>query len=352
MIRILFGMFLLWLGLAPAAAQEAATPPVYFDDRSDGAVLVQSLYNAVARHEYARAWDYFATPPAKNFDAFVKGYDDTARVDVVTGRMSSEGAAGSTYTQVPVAIRAIDSKGVTKIYTGCYTVKAVNGSIQEPPNRALLIEKAKLKLSDNTTLSGAAPDWCGEGDAPKETADEELQRVTKIFAFQQQANCTSLVERTDDTAGKPEVYELKTHMSGETASDPERIYHLYEFGCSLFAYNASTIYYLANDYGEARQVSFAEPHLDIKYEDADSEKLTSMVVNGYTSTGELINSSFDAATGKLSSFNKWRGIGDSSSAGTWIFKEGDFVLTDYEADPTFDGEINSIPLIVDGKLKN
>ena len=90
----------------------AAAEDKYLDDRSDAAALVRSLYNAVNRKEYARAWDYFGDQkPAKTYDKFVKGYADTARVDVATGGISEEGAAGSIFYQVPVAIRATGKDG-------------------------------------------------------------------------------------------------------------------------------------------------------------------------------------------------------------------------------------------------
>ncbi len=77
-----------------AAAQEQ--PPPYLDNRSDAAELVRSLYNAISRGEYGRAWDYFGDEkPAKDFSAFAEGYAGTARVEVETGAVSEEGAAGS-----------------------------------------------------------------------------------------------------------------------------------------------------------------------------------------------------------------------------------------------------------------
>jgi hypothetical protein len=75
-----------------------------------------------------------------------------------------------------------------------------------------------------------------------------------------------------------------------------------------------------------------------------------MVVDGYTSSDVLINSSFDAATSTLSSFSKWRGIGDAASSGTWKLVEGQFVLKGYEVDPTTEGEVNPLAVIVDGKV--
>ena len=77
---------------APLAAQE--TP--YMDNRSDAASLVRSLYNAVNRKEFARAWGYFGDEkPSKDLEAFIKGYEGTERVLVETGLITEEGAAGS-----------------------------------------------------------------------------------------------------------------------------------------------------------------------------------------------------------------------------------------------------------------
>ena len=68
----------------------AATPLLaqnaYLDDRSGAESLVRSLYNAIDRKEYARAWDYFGEEkPARDFAAFVKGYEQTQSVAVETG---------------------------------------------------------------------------------------------------------------------------------------------------------------------------------------------------------------------------------------------------------------------------
>jgi hypothetical protein len=36
----------------------------------------------------------------------------------------------------------------------------------------------------------------------------------------------------------------------------------------------------------------------------------------------------------------WRGLGDASDSGTWLFRNGDFALVRYEVDASHDGEIN------------
>ena len=88
------------------ATQSFAQETRYIDDRSSAASIVNSLYNAVNRKEYARAWDYFGeTKPAKDVEAFAKGYENTTQVNVKTGNVASEGAAGSVFYYVPVSKR-------------------------------------------------------------------------------------------------------------------------------------------------------------------------------------------------------------------------------------------------------
>jgi hypothetical protein len=119
---------LIWAGLTPAFAGKAVTPPPHGRrDSSDAGALARSLYNAVSGHKFARAWDYFAKPPAKGFENFVRDYADRVFVDVFKGGMNSQGAAGSAYAPVAVAISYTDSKGYPEVRR-CYgAVKARTG---------------------------------------------------------------------------------------------------------------------------------------------------------------------------------------------------------------------------------
>ena len=145
------------------AGQAMAADPAYRDDRSDAASLVRSLYNAIDRKEHARAWDYFGDrKPAADFAAFAEGYAGTQSVDVALGAVSEEGAAGSVYFQVPLAIRAHRADGEDEVFAGCYVVRQVNPAIQEPPFRPLHIEKGTLKPANASNLDEAVPAECGE----------------------------------------------------------------------------------------------------------------------------------------------------------------------------------------------
>lgn len=319
-----------------AVAQETA----YLDDRSDAAQLVKSLYNAVTRQEYARAWDYFGDEkPAKDFDSFVKGYEDTERVTVITGPISEEGAAGSRFFDVPVAIRAITRDGSERMFGGCYSARLAGPQIQEPPFRPMHLVKGELKPGDGA-LSDLLPKSCGDAPAPS-PQEFALAKAKKSFAAAYDGICLNLEQTMAPDAWEPQTYELKFRYSYESESDPEHTLHLFRFPCGSGAYNTVEVYYTVDEYGETRPVTFADPELDIRYENDDFEgKLESMTIIGYRANDQLVNSDYDPATKSIYSYSKWRGLGDASSAGTWLFRSGAFTLVKYEADPTYDGEEN------------
>ena len=93
--------------LAAAAPASAAGPAKYLDNRSTAVTLVRSLYNAVNRHEYLRAWSYFSEDAGQgSFESFAKGYENTKKVRVKLGKPVDDGAAGSIFTNLPVVIEA------------------------------------------------------------------------------------------------------------------------------------------------------------------------------------------------------------------------------------------------------
>lgn len=122
---------------------------------------------------------------------------------------------------------------------------------------------------------------------------------------------------------------------------PEEIVTLVRLFCMAGAYNVTHSYYVQTEYEGLRPLALAEPSFDIRYENDDSEGAVEAIeVTGMTATTALVNSYFDEETGTLTSSSKWRGIGDASSAGTWVFDEGQFVLVRFEVDASYDGEVN------------
>lgn len=149
--------------LAPllAGVAHAQEIPRYLDDRSDPAALVRSYYNAVARHELARAYAYLAVPP--DYGRFAQGYADTASIELELGPVASEGAAGSVYATVPAAVRATSAGGAVTVFAGCYTTRQVQPAIQEPPFRPIEIVSGRMATITpprGTSLAAAVPGAC------------------------------------------------------------------------------------------------------------------------------------------------------------------------------------------------
>ena len=150
---------------AHPAPDEPAPPADYRDDRSTPESLVQSLYNAIDRHEYLRGWSYFSDDSDRpTFDDFAAGYEDTDTVRLKVGEVTSEGAAGSIFSAVPVAIEGTKTDGTTSVFTGCYRIRFVQPANQAtPPFRPLQIIKGTLRPSSDSfeTAEGSCPEDAG-----------------------------------------------------------------------------------------------------------------------------------------------------------------------------------------------
>lgn len=123
--------------------------------------------------------------------------------------------------------------------------------------------------------------------------------------------------------------------------EPEEV-TLFAVFCMAGAYNMSHAYYIYRKLDGLTPLAFAMPDVDPQYEGDSSidGKLLSVPVVGMGTSLVLVNSDFDEETRTITSYSKWRGLGDASSAGTWVFREGEFVLVRYEVDASYDGEFN------------
>ena len=124
------------------AAAQTADPgdPAYLDDRSTAEAVIRSLYNAIDRCEYARAYGYFAEEGREpDYEAFAAGYRDTVGVEVLLGEAVAEGAAGSTYWTVPTVVSATGPDGGSQVFSGCYVLRLAQPAIQAPPFEPLHI---------------------------------------------------------------------------------------------------------------------------------------------------------------------------------------------------------------------
>ena len=323
--------------IAPAIAQE---PPPYLDNRSDAGALIRSLYNAINRKEFSRAWSYYGEmKPAASLDAFSDGYKDTDHVDVKVGSVSSEGAAGSVFYNIPVAIEAFDAAGASKIFAGCYSARLANPEIQAGDFQPMHIEKGSLSLSDQP-LDTALPPKCGDGEQQM-ASDPIIEQAKAAYAVLNGQTCNQANAATGLPDEEPQSFEIRFRSKDQPESEPEHVARLISFQCAGGAYNFSTVYYLHDELEGLRQVEFPVPELDVKYEsEAEDAKAQSVTVTGFFGQRALMNSEYEPASQSVTAFDKWRGIGDASSSGTWTFRDGNFVLVKYDVDASYDGEIN------------
>jgi hypothetical protein len=317
-----------------AAGGGALAQPAYLDDRSTPEQLVASLYNAINRGEFARAWSYFAAPPAKSFDAYAKGYEGTGPIELRAGSASEEGTAGATVYRLPVAIRSHNGNAES-VYAGCYTLRLPNPQAQEPPVRPMTIEKGALRKVE-ADLAAAVPASC----AGEDPADEDGSgRASAFFARAYAGRCQSLSAGAVPGAAAPDVYDVPFRYESSQPDEPEQHYTLYRFNCDNGAYNFGYVFVMSGMEGELSVVSFPQPRLDIAYEDEEQTKVKSMRVAGYVATDQLVNAEYDEDSKTLTAASKWRGIGDAQSVSEWTFAEGEFVLVRHSVDATYDGEI-------------
>lgn len=149
-------------GSVAATAGATSLMPPYMDDRSDAEALIRSYYNALVRKEFSRAWSYYgdAHPPG-DFDSFEAEWQSVASVDLAFGETVAEGAAGSLFYQVPVAVLVTREDGSQEQSAGCVLARLVNPQIQGVPFDPMRIASETLE-SASGPLEGTLPASCAD----------------------------------------------------------------------------------------------------------------------------------------------------------------------------------------------
>ncbi|MBA3945243.1 MAG: hypothetical protein H0X37_11850 [Herpetosiphonaceae bacterium] len=117
---------------------------------SDPIQFVRAYYDAINRREFARAYTYWGnagTMSKQTFTQFQQGFAATDHVVIDLGKPDGEGAAGSTFIDVPVVIVATNTNRTKQTFCGTYTLRHLN----VPPfdQFGLHIEQAKIIPTTN-----------------------------------------------------------------------------------------------------------------------------------------------------------------------------------------------------------
>lgn len=70
-------------------------------------------------------WSFYRPVSAPDYKTFAAGYAKPVRVDIGLGKVTSDGAAGSIHSQVPLALRATATNGKVTMLEGCYLLTRI-----------------------------------------------------------------------------------------------------------------------------------------------------------------------------------------------------------------------------------
>lgn len=130
----------------PSAFPDAAVAEPTADD---ALAVVHDYYAAISAGDFARAhalWSDGGRASGQTLAQFAAGFAQTASVQARTGQPGQvEGAAGSRFIEVPVAVRATQRDGSLRDFTGSYVLRraVVDGASAE--QRAWRIASAELR---------------------------------------------------------------------------------------------------------------------------------------------------------------------------------------------------------------
>jgi heat shock protein HslJ len=112
-------------------------------EEDDPVSMLASYYRLINARDYRRAYRLWESP-TDSYDQFVRGFADTERVRVFFEPPARlEGAAGSSYVEVPTILIASRTRG-DRTFTGCYVLRRSNVS----DNRGWRIYRASLTPSN------------------------------------------------------------------------------------------------------------------------------------------------------------------------------------------------------------
>jgi hypothetical protein len=100
----------------------AAEPPA---DTGDARQVLKAYYRAINDANYPRAYSYWENngqASQQSYTAFVQGFAATDKVALTMGQARRNGAAGSTYTEVPVVVVAQQRDGSRQSSCGTYVL--------------------------------------------------------------------------------------------------------------------------------------------------------------------------------------------------------------------------------------
>jgi len=144
---------------------------------------------------------------------------------------------------------------------------------------------------------------------------------------------------------------IRREVSVDGSSGPQTV-TTFEFACDIGAYNEVRAFLMNTQTDGLLPASFPAPVPDVHYVetaenvgDLYAGPVDRIDIRGYIARPTLTNPSVDEATGQITTWEKWRGIGDASSSGVWDLTPDGYVLRRYDIDATYDGVNNPMTVL-------
>ncbi|OCW57517.1 DUF1176 domain-containing protein [Hoeflea olei] len=173
----------------------------------------------------------------------------------------------------------------------------------------------------------------------QEPANAELDAARAFVLSALPGQCDA-----DPAFGDSMAYPVSWRPGWAEADTPDSHGTLYKVFCFAGAYNLIDAYVFKGDDETFSLIGFAEPVYTVEYAEGDetqTELKAPPAVTGFSATLTLVNSEFDPKTNTISSLSSWRGLGDAWAAGSWVFREGQFVLSRYAIDPIYEANLDN-----------
>lgn len=172
-------------------------------------------------------------------------------------------------------------------------------------------------------------------------ADDERAIAAYLAAFG--GACMGNVAENGTLNEPPQRFE-STAASSWGEPSPVTVW---QFPCNAGAYNLVDVFFMKTEINGILPLPIARPDLQIINENPEDPEspLKEVRIVGWSTTPFLVNPNFDPATGRLTEYSLWRGIGDASSMGVWQIMDESLRLMRYEVDASYDGEMNPETLV-------
>ncbi len=122
---------------SPSSASSPTPPPVSPTQSAvdakpgqEAVQVIRNYYSAISRRDYKQAysaWERNGAASQQSFKQFMQGFANTASVVVEVGEPGRlDGAAGSSYIEIPVTVTAVTKNGTRQRFRGSYVLRRVN----------------------------------------------------------------------------------------------------------------------------------------------------------------------------------------------------------------------------------